>query len=203
MRSLLPILVVLLLPSVAAADIWRCTEADGTVHFTNVRPSGASCQLIARSRATPPDRSARGAPNRRNVRRPRDRYTRYNAIIEEAARLYQLPEPFIRAVMKVESDFTPDVVSHAGAMGLMQLMPRTAASMGVRDPFDPRQNIMGGSRYLRVLANKFNGDLVLTIAAYNAGEGAVIRHRGVPPYAETRRYVQRVLRHYYGYRAGR
>ncbi len=86
-------------------------------------------------------------------------------------------------------------------MGLMQLMPRTAASMGVRDPFDPRQNILGGARYLRVLANKFNGDLVLTIAAYNAGEGAVVRYHGVPPYAETRRYVQRVLRYYYAFRS--
>ena len=85
-------------------------------------------------------------------------------------------------------------------MGLMQLMPRTAASMGVSDPFDPRQNIFGGARYLRLLANKFNGDLVLTIAAYNAGEGAVTRYRGVPPYAETRRYVQRVLSHYYTFR---
>ena len=130
-----------------------------------------------------------------------DRYVRYDHHIREAANLYQLPESFIRAVMRVESDFSPEVVSHAGAMGLMQLMPRTASSMGVRDPFDPRQNILGGARYLRVLANKFNGDLVLTIAAYNAGEGAVVRYRGVPPYAETRRYVQRVLRYYYAFRS--
>jgi soluble lytic murein transglycosylase-like protein len=130
-----------------------------------------------------------------------DRYNRYDGHIREAARLYQLPESFIRAVMRVESDFSPGVVSHAGAMGLMQLMPRTAASMGVRDPFDARQNILGGSRYLRILANKFNGDLVLTIAAYNAGEGAVMRHRGVPPYSETRRYVQNVLRYYYAFRS--
>jgi len=83
----------------------------------------------------------------------------------------------------------------------MQLMPRTAASMGVRDAYDPRQNIFGGTRYLRILANLFNGDLVLTIAAYNAGEGAVSRYRGVPPYRETRRYVGRVLRHYYAFQA--
>jgi soluble lytic murein transglycosylase-like protein len=74
--------------------------------------------------------------------------------------------------------------------------------MGVQDPFNPRQNIMGGARYLRILANKFNGDLVLTIAAYNAGEGAVMRYRGVPPYRETRRYVQNVLRFYYAFRGG-
>jgi soluble lytic murein transglycosylase-like protein len=83
----------------------------------------------------------------------------------------------------------------------MQLMPRTAASMGVRDPFDPRQNILGGARYLRILANTFNGDLVLTIAAYNAGEGAVVRHRGIPPYTETQRYVRNVLRYYYAFRS--
>ena len=131
------------------------------------------------------------------------RYRRYDAYIREASQLYQLPEAFVRAVVRVESDFNPNVVSNAGAMGLMQLMPQTARSMGVRDPFDPRQNILGGTRYLRVLANSFNGDLVLTVAAYNAGGGAVTRYRGVPPYAETRRYVQRVLRHYYAYRAGR
>lgn len=103
--------------------------------------------------------------------------------------------------MQVESNFNPHVVSHAGAIGLMQLMPRTASSMGVRDPFDPRQNILGGARYLRILANRFRGNLVLTVAAYNAGEGAVLRYRGVPPYAETRRYVRRVLEHYYRFRS--
>lgn len=79
----------------------------------------------------------------------------------------------------------------------MQLMPQTARRMGVVDPFDPRQNILGGTRYLRILANLFHGDLVLTVAAYNAGEGAVSRYQGVPPYAETRRYVGRVLKRYY------
>ena len=85
-------------------------------------------------------------------------------------------------------------------MGLMQLMPGTATSMGVLDAFDPRQNVLGGARFLRVLANSFGGDLVRTIAAYNAGPGAVQRYNGIPPYAETRRYVQRVLTHYYEYR---
>ena len=82
--------------------------------------------------------------------------------------------------MRVESDFYPEAVSHKGAMGLMQLMPATARAMGVLDPFDPRQNILGGARFLRVLANRFGGDLVLTIAAYNAGEGAVAEVRRHP-----------------------
>jgi soluble lytic murein transglycosylase-like protein len=100
----------------------------------------------------------------------------------------------------VESNFVPDAISETGAMGLMQLMPETARTMGVLDAFDPWQNLMGGARYLRVLANHFNGDLVLTIAAYNAGAYAVNRYHGVPPYGETRSYVQRVIEHYYAFR---
>jgi len=99
----------------------------------------------------------------------------------------------------VESNYNPRVVSRVGAMGLMQLMPQTARSMGVSDPFNPQQNILGGARYLRVLANHFQGNLILTIAAYNAGEGAVMRYGGIPPYTETRRYVRRVLHHYQRY----
>jgi len=187
----------------ARADIYQCRRASGEVHFTNVRPQGPAgrqCRRIIRGDRPGPARPNASSDRVRARDRSPDRYVRYDRYIREAASLYQLPESFIRAVMRVESDFSADVVSHAGAMGLMQLMPRTAASMGVRDPFDPRQNILGGTRYLRVLANKFNGDLVLTIAAYNAGEGAVVRYRGVPPYAETRRYVQRVLRYYYAFR---
>jgi soluble lytic murein transglycosylase-like protein len=130
------------------------------------------------------------------------RYTRFDDHIREAAQLYQLPESLIRAVIKQESDFNPYSVSSSGASGLMQLMPQTAQSMSVRDVFDPRQNILGGARFLRVLANMFNGDLVLTVAAYNAGPNAVIRHAGVPPYEQTQHYVRQVLRYYYLYRAG-
>lgn len=199
------LLALLLFPGQAWADILRCVAEDGTVHYTNIRPPGAAgrrCRVLVRG-----DRSGPARPSASRDRVPArdrspDRYSRYDAVIREAARLYQLPEPFIRAVMRVESDFSPSVVSSAGAMGLMQLMPRTAAAMGVRDPFDARQNIFGGARYLRILANKFNGDLVLTVAAYNAGEGAVMRYRGVPPYEETRRYVQRVLTYYYAFRSG-
>ena len=189
--------------SVASADIYECRGPGGDLHFTNVQQRGQRCRLLVRE-ADVQARRANTAP-RRTTSRTRDplRYQRYDAFIREAAVLYQLPEPFIRAVMRVESDYNPNVVSHAGAIGLMQLMPRTAASMGVRDPFDPRQNILGGARYLRILANLFGGDLILTVAAYNAGEGAVMRYRGIPPYAETQRYVRRVLGHYYNYRTPR
>lgn len=193
-------------PAVAHADLYECRGSDGSLHYTNVRQQGMRCRTMVReqrssmrgsmaARQRPALQGPRPTPPP-NVRDPQ-RYQRYNAFLAEAARVYQLPVAFIRAVVKVESDFNPNVVSHAGAMGLMQLMPRTAASMGVRDPFNPRQNILGGARYLRLLANKFNGDLVLTVAAYNAGQGAVMRYRGVPPYTETRRYVRRVLTHFY------
>lgn len=192
------------------ADIYACRSEDGSLHYTNVRPSGAAgqnCRVLVRQEesAQRSNTPAASAPNRARANRTRTRdparYHRYDEYIEQAARLYELPISLIRAVIRVESDYNPGVRSHAGAQGLMQLMPRTAASMGVRDAYDPRQNIFGGTRYLRILANLFNGDLVLTIAAYNAGEGAVSRYRGVPPYRETRRYVGRVLRHYYAFQA--
>lgn len=194
-------LLSLALPTSALADIYECRGAEGAVHYGNAREPGMTCRVLVREsdeRRRRANRRPRATPR---VRDPH-RYRRYDAFIREAATLYQLPEAFLRAVMRVESDFNPTVVSRAGAIGLMQLMPRTAASMGVRDPFDPRQNILGGARYLRILANLFEGDLILTVAAYNAGEGAVMRYRGIPPYAETQRYVRRVLRHYYGYRQG-
>ncbi len=198
---------------VARADIYECRRPDGSTHYTNAPSGERNCRVVVhgtdRSRTAPDRPAMQGAddfsrPANANERSSDPaRYRRYDAFIREASQLYQLPEAFVRAVVRVESDFNPNVVSNAGAMGLMQLMPQTARSMGVRDPFDPRQNLLGGTRDLRVLANSFNGDLVLTVAAYNAGGGAVTRYRGVPPYAETRRYVQRVLRHYYAYRAGR
>jgi soluble lytic murein transglycosylase-like protein len=100
----------------------------------------------------------------------------------------------------VESDYDPRAISVSGARGLMQLMPDTAMRLEVRDIDDPRENIFGGVRFLRILANDFNGDLELTIAAYNAGGEAVIRFGGVPPYAETRNYVVKVTNYYHRYR---
>ncbi|MGE0787221.1 MAG: lytic transglycosylase domain-containing protein [Sandaracinaceae bacterium] len=182
----------------ARADIYTYTDSSGVVHYSNSPPGRRRGVRVIHTRE---DRSEAGGIGRvGGARDPSpERYERYDAYIREAAALYRLPVAFVRAVIRVESDYNPQVVSHAGACGLMQLMPGTAARMGVQDIFDPRQNILGGTRYLRVLANQFNGDLVLTIAAYNAGEGAVIRHRGIPPFEETQRYVRRVLRHYYGY----
>lgn len=197
-----------LAPGPAAADIYTYTDEDGVVHFTNIPPRGRrGVRVAVRTPEVDPDEapraSGRSSSGTTGSGAERDtspeRYHRYDAFITEAAALYTLPEAFIRAVIRVESDYNPGAVSHAGAEGMMQLMPATAARMGVLDSFDPRQNILGGARYLRVLANTFEGDLILTIAAYNAGEGAVIRHEGIPPYDETRRYVERVLGWYYRY----
>jgi soluble lytic murein transglycosylase-like protein len=115
------------------------------------------------------------------------------AMIERAARQYNLRPDLLRAMVQVESGGNPRAVSPKGAMGLLQLMPGTAAGLGVDDPFDPQQNLDAGARYLRMQLDRFHGDERLAVAAYNAGPGAVLRHNGIPPYAETQGYVSRVL----------
>jgi len=120
----------------------------------------------------------------------------YARDINEAAARYAVPERLIWAVIRAESGFEPRAVSRRGARGLMQLMPETAAILGVRDVFDPHENIDAGARHLRALIERFSHDLRLAVAAYNAGEKAVLRYGSVPPYRETQQYVTRVLRFY-------
>lgn len=121
-----------------------------------------------------------------------------DAIIEQAAQRHGVDANLVRAVVKVESNFNPRAVSRKGALGLMQLMPHTARTLNVSNPFDPQQNVDAGVRHLRELLNSYQGDLALSLAAYNAGAGAVARNNGVPPYAETRNYVRRII-DLYGY----
>lgn len=116
-----------------------------------------------------------------------------DALVEQNASTWQVDPALIKAVIANESGFNARATSPVGAQGLMQLMPETAASLGVRDPYDPAQNVAGGARYLRGLLDRFGGDKRLAIAAYNAGPGAVEKYRDVPPYAETQNYVQNVL----------
>lgn len=116
----------------------------------------------------------------------------YDAEIRAAARLHGVEEAIVRAIIHAESSFNPNALSRVGAQGLMQLMPATARRFGVSNAFDPTQNISGGVQYLSWLLKRYNGDLTLAAAGYNAGEGAVDRYKGVPPYSETRRYVERV-----------
>ena len=110
-----------------------------------------------------------------------------------------MPESLVRAVVHTESNYHPNVVSSAGAMGLTQLMPSTARFLGVTRPFDPRQNIYGGAKFLRLLANRFGGDMVLVLAGYFSGAGAVQKYGGVPPHSGVRGYVKAVLRRFYAY----
>lgn len=181
---------------VTRAEVYKYIDEDGVVHYTNV-PTDPRYKRIA-------------SDGRAKVRlRPSARYTQifipksvmdYNDFIQEGSRRYNIPEPLIRAVIAVESANNPDAISEAGAQGLMQLMPATAVEMGVQEVFDPRQNILGGTRYLRTLANTFSGDLVLTLAAYNAGHQAVFRYMGIPPFDETQHYVRQVLHLYFFYK---
>ena len=185
-------LAAIIAPSASRADIYTKEGPDGVLEISSRKSAGAKLYQKERKSAAvflPADTSP-------------ERYTRYDQWIREAASLYQIPEALIRAVIRVESDFDPRAVSPANARGLMQMIPETAERMMVTDVFDPRQNIFGGVRYLRVLANTFNGDLALTVAAYNAGEGAVMRHGGIPPYPETQDYVVKVIGYYRQYRAG-
>ncbi|HET7340290.1 MAG TPA: lytic transglycosylase domain-containing protein [Methylomirabilota bacterium] len=118
------------------------------------------------------------------------------AEIDEAAARHRVPARLVAAIVAVESEFNPNAVSRRGAQGLMQLMPATAASLDVQDTFDLQENLDGGVRHLRVLLDRYHGDLPLVLAAYNAGDRAVIAYRGIPPYPQTQRYVLRVLRRY-------
>lgn len=119
-------------------------------------------------------------------------------VVNDTAQRFQLDPDLVNAVIQVESDYDPRAVSRKGAMGLMQLIPATARRFGVQNPFDPKQNVEGGVTYLNYLLNLFQGDLPLSLAAYNAGENSVLRAHGIPPFRETRRYVEKVTSLYRG-----
>jgi soluble lytic murein transglycosylase len=182
------LLLALAAPALAGGAIYTFTDANGVIHFTNIPPEDPRYRRVPRAPRNPP--SARTAPARYD----------YDPLIGEAAEAHRLPPALVKAVIAAESDFDPRAVSRAGAQGLMQLMPTTAANLGVADPLEPTQNVHGGVSYLRSLLDRY-GDLTRALAAYNAGPEAVDLYGGVPPYRETRAYVDRVLtyyRHYHG-----
>jgi hypothetical protein len=167
-----------------SAQTFRLSEADGTVHFTNA-PTDPRYQRLA---------GFASGTEAGWLRVPGGDPSWYMTEIKGAAERYGVPEQLVSAVIRVESAFNPRAVSSKGARGLMQLMPETASVLGVRNTFDPYENIDGGVRHLRGLIDRFGQNLPLALAAYNAGEKAVTAYRGIPPYPETRDYVARILR---------
>lgn len=169
------LLLMVCLAPLAEADIYRYVDASGHMHFTNV-PTEDKYRFY----------SGEG-----------DKY-RLETLIHHFAQKFQLDKALVKAVIKVESDFNPRVVSSKGAQGLMQLMPETAREIGIRDPFDPSDSIYGGSLYLRQMLDSFDSNLDYALAAYNAGPNTVRKFGGIPPYEETQNYVKRV-KHYFDF----
>ncbi|WP_242396211.1 lytic transglycosylase domain-containing protein [Anaeromyxobacter oryzisoli] len=185
-----------------AGELYSYVDEDGVIHFSNA-PSDTRYRRIGKKPSSGGVYRASAQARARPMPRPgsQDRYLEH---IRGAAAKYRLPEALLLAVMAVESNFDHRAVSEKGAVGLMQLMPGTAKDMYVRDAYEPAQNIEGGARYLRILANMYDGDLVRTLAAYNAGPEAVRRAGGeVPDIPETREYVRKVVALYEAYKAGR
>lgn len=179
------LLSLFLCPLFAEADVYQYVDDQQVIHLTNV-PAGPKFKVLIKER--PIHLSPLADPGH------------LSALIASKAGKYGMDSNLVLAVIKAESNFNAKAVSRKGAKGLMQLMPGTAASLGVMDCFHPGDNIDGGIRYLSYLMNLYAGDLSLALAAYNAGEGAVAKYRGVPPYTETRTYVQQVLSFYERYK---
>ncbi len=181
--------VVLLASGLAACGAFAETiyvydAPDGSKLITDKPKSGGGFKLIKRYQSSFGSSSTVPLQARKSL---------YDPLIEQTATNYGVDTALVKAVVHVESSFDPTAVSHKGATGLMQLMPDTAQRYGVRNLTDPNQNVDGGVRYLRDLLKMFRHDTQLAVAAYNAGENAVIRHRGIPPYNETQNYVRKVL----------
>ena len=167
----------------AQADIYRFRDKDGVWHFTNIL-SDVRYRLYIKT-----DR-VKGKQYIKN----------YDEIIHKAAKQFSVETNLIKAVIMAESSFDPNAVSKSGAQGLMQLMPTTAADMSVDNPFDPEENIFGGTRYLGLLLKRFKQDKRLAVAAYNVGPKIVANHNSVPPIPQTRRFVEKVMKYYIKFR---
>lgn len=182
---LLMVLSGLLVASVASADVYVFKDKQGVLTFTNVPNHQGFHRVLRDSNGQIGSASATNS---------------YEDLIRAASDRYDIDADLIRAVIRVESNFNSTARSTKGAMGLMQLMPETARLHNVLDAYEPSDNIEGGVRHLKMLLGRYQGDLQLSLAAYNAGSGAVEKYGGIPPFAETRDYVRRVLNHYDSYR---
>jgi soluble lytic murein transglycosylase-like protein len=173
----------------AWAQIYKWTDENGIVHFSSERPAGNTAVQAFRFPCYASDPTCSARVDWDSV--PLNRVA-FPDIIREVSAVHGVEESLIRAIIHAESAYQPDAKSPKGAQGLMQLMPPTQDELGVRDPYDPIENIEGGTRYLAGLLEQFDGDIRLASAAYNAGPGAVQRYQGIPPYPETQEYVRRV-----------
>jgi len=172
--------------AISHADIYRFKDENGVWHFTNIKDD-ARYRLFIKTKKTT----------------PRAYINKYEGIIRQAASQFHVDSSLIKAIIKAESDFDHWAVSRKGAQGLMQLMPKTANELEVHNPFDPEENIYGGTRYLSSLLRRFKNDTRLAVAAYNAGPEMVERAGGVPSVPETKRFVEKVLKYYNKFRNSR
>jgi len=176
--------IIVAVASPLYADIYVYADRDGVLHFTNVPTSSQSSSYKVYIKETP--------------QRPLESYNEdlFDHVISEASQTHGISFPLLKALIKTESDFNPRAVSSAGARGLMQLMPENIKTLNIKNPFDPRENIMGGTLYLKQLINRFNGKLPLALAAYNAGPGVVEKYQRIPPFQETENFVKQVMEYY-------
>ena len=194
LRISVVLLFLLLIASTASSDVYKYIDENGVICYTD-SPLGKKTQkvLVYKDRKPP-------AVNIKAEKSPGMK-TDYSHYIQKAAQKYEIEPELIHAVIRTESNGNHRAVSRKGAMGLMQLMPSTANDMNVGNPFNPEENIDGGTKYLRYLLEKFNGNLTLAVAAYNSGPTTVERYGNIPPIAETRQYVNKVFTFYNGKRS--
>ncbi len=210
MKYILVIAFSLCLASEVNADIYKHIQADGVIFFSNTS-SGSSSTIVIKERKVPlksigehnPVHSGEANPKVSYLQKrgdfPRSQsFETFHAAVDEKARLHNVDPQLVKAVIRAESNWNPNAISPKGALGLMQLMPSTAALLGVADPFDPAENIDGGVRYLKYMIERFNGNLTLALAAYNAGPKLVEKKGMVPSIPETVAYVKRVMEYYNG-----
>jgi len=183
-RSMVIFIAVLFISAAAPsvqADIYMFIDSQGVLHFTNA-PTSSQYRLYIKERPKPAEVTKK-----------------YDDIIQEASNTFGLSFSLLKAMIRVESNFDSRAISKKGALGLMQIMPQNLQAFNIRDPYDPKDNIMGGARYFKSLMERFEGKLPLALAAYNAGPTIVDKYRKIPPIKETKDYVKKVMKYFYLY----
>ena len=181
------LMLMLMICPPALCDIYRYKDEKGVWHFSNIKSNSRYEPYLSRSFKRRPHNFLKQDVDR------------YDPLIQMASKQFKVDKSFIKAIIKAESDFDSRAVSSKGAQGLMQLMPGTADDMEVKNPFDPKENIFGGTRYVSLLLKRFKNNKTLALAAYNAGPEVVESRNGIPPFPETRTFVKRVMNYYQSY----